>query len=164
MSAPTLTDSWPEPLVTDRDEDMLGMGGRAVFNEARTHRYLLTRIWDARQPVMTWIMLNPSTADAFADDPTIRRCVSFARRGGCGGIWVVNLFALRATDPRMLAEHADPVGACNDQFLAERGAQGSVTVAGWGAGGSLRGRSREVGKQLEAFGVPLRCLGVHQGG
>ena len=114
----------------------------AAFNEARTHRYLLARSWQPGLPVMTWIMLNPSTADAFADDPTIRRCVSFARREGCGGIVVTNLFALRATDPRELRLHSDPVGACNDQVI-DAHACGTVVVA-WGAGGNLSGRGGQV--------------------
>ena len=111
---------------------------------------------------MTWIMLNPSTADAFADDPTIRRCASFARREGCGGIKVVNLFALRATDPRELRRHPDPVGACNDRVI-DAHARGLVVVA-WGAGGALGGRDADAARILEAAGVTPVCLGVTAGG
>jgi hypothetical protein len=158
---------WPEPLVTDRDEgmlgpDMLGLGGHAVFNEARTHRYLLCRRW-SDGPVMTWIMLNPSTADAFADDPTIRRCISFARREGCGGLRVVNLFALRATNPRELRKHPDPVGPCADQMIDAQ-AGGAYTVAAWGADATAIRRGRQVGRRLIAAGVSLSCLGVTSAG
>jgi hypothetical protein len=68
------------------------------------HRYMLARIWDAgdARALLVWIMLNPSTADAYQDDPTIRRCVGFARRLGYGGIVVVNLYSWRATDPAEL--------------------------------------------------------------
>ena len=83
---------------------------------ARVYRYLLTRRWGT-VPAMVWIMLNPSTADAFAEDPTIRRCLIFAHREGCGGLTVVNLFALRSTDPKALTRHPDPVGPANDTFI-----------------------------------------------
>lgn len=152
---------WPEPLVCDRVEDLAGMVSRAAFNEARTHRYLLARSWQPDLPVMTWIMLNPSTADAFADDPTIRRCAGFARREGCGGIKVVNLFALRATDPGELRRHPDPVGPCNDRII-DAHACGIVVVA-WGAHGKYAERSSTVARILLGAGVVPACLGVTAG-
>ena len=136
--------------------------GTATLSADRTYRYLLTRRWDDG-PVMTWIMLNPSTADADTDDPTIRRCTGFARREGCGAICVVNLFALRATDPRELRTSPDPVGPDNDSFLLERTRAGSV-VAAWGSHGSLNGRSRAVAALLVAAEVPLLALGVTSSG
>jgi hypothetical protein len=160
MSAPPA--EWPELLVNDQDEDMLGLGGYAVFNEARTHRYLLRRRW-AGGPMMTWIMLNPSTADAFTDDPTIRRCISFARREGCGALSVVNLFALRATDPRELRKHPDSVGPCNDQMI-DAWTRGVRTVAAWGADATAVKRGQEVGRRLIAADVALSCLGVTSAG
>jgi hypothetical protein len=161
VTVPAL-DDWPEPLVCDTAEDLTGGVSWATFNEARTHRYLLARSWQENLPVMTWIMLNPSTADAFTDDPTIRRCVSFARREGCGGIQVVNLFALRATDPRELRSHADPVGACNDQTI-EAHTCGRVVVA-WGAHGKFAGRAMAVSRALLVTGVTPLCLGVTKDG
>jgi hypothetical protein len=136
--------------------------GTATISADGAYRYLLTRRWDDG-PVMAWIMLNPSTADAADDDPTIRRCVSFARRDGCTAITVVNLFALRAASPRVLLASGDSVGPDNDSFLLER-ARGSRVVAAWGAHGSHRGRGREVADMLTSVGVPLLCLGVTSGG
>lgn len=153
---------WPEALVCDETEDMVGGYGRAVFNEARTHRYLLERQWRAGKP-LTWVMLNPSTADAFADDPTIRRCIRFARRDGYAGIQVVNLFGLRATDPRELQMHPDPIGACNDRMLWEATEDADV-VAAWGAGGKLYGRGRTVTGNLARAGIALACLAVTKDG
>jgi len=147
-----------DQLACDYAGDMPGVSARAVFNGPRTFRYLLERRW-LPGPVMTWIMLNPSTAGAFTDDPTVRRCVSFARREGCGGVRVVNLFAFRATDPRELRTHPDPVGPCNDRFINEY-AQGSMVVAAWGAGGALSQRGFSAGRRLAAAGTPLSCLGV----
>ncbi|MFB4275778.1 DUF1643 domain-containing protein [Nonomuraea sp. MTCD27] len=97
------------------------------------YRYTLWRTWDGRLPVCGWVMLNPSTADACADDPTIRRCVGFARRWGFGGIVVRNLFAFRATSPRQLLDAADPVGPDNEEWLSRWDGVTGV-VAAWGTG------------------------------
>lgn len=72
----------------------------ATISECGRYRYRLTRRF-ADGPCATFVMLNPSTADETIDDPTIRRCRNFAIREGCGGLVVVNLFAYRATDPRL---------------------------------------------------------------
>jgi hypothetical protein len=153
--------NWPEALVCDQAEDLAGMASWAAFNESRTHRYLLGRSWQPG-PVMTFVMLNPSTADSKKDDPTIRRCVRFARREGCGGIEVVNLFALRATDPAELRLHADPVGACNDRVIGA--CAGGTVVVAWGAHGGYAGRAAEVGRILLAAGIAPVCLGVTANG
>jgi hypothetical protein len=107
-------------------------------------------------------MLNPSTADASRDDATIRRCASFSRAWGFGAMVVVNLFALRATDPRRLREAADPVGPRNDGAI--RGAAGGsdAVVAAWGRHGSLRGRDERVLDLLRDHDV--RLLGVNADG
>lgn len=82
------------------------------------YRYTLRRSWAADGPVGTFVMLNPSTADGTLDDPTIRRCVGFARTLGCASLLVVNLYAYRATDPRELRRVVDPVGPANDDAIA----------------------------------------------
>jgi len=153
-----------ELLACDQAEDLTGAASRAVFSELRTHRYLLTRNWQPDLPVMTWVMLNPSTADAFADDPTIRRCITFARREGCGGIEVVNLFALRSTDPRELRRHPDPVGPLNDEHIAGACPAGRTVVAAWGTHASLISRACTVAWMLAEAGVPLHCLGTTRQG
>ncbi len=101
------------------------------------YRYRLSREWDAAANKMTFVMLNPSTADATLDDPTIRRCIGFARRDGFGGIHVVNLYAFRATDPKDMKRATDPVGPDNDAMLrfafAMAADQGAPVIAAWGA-------------------------------
>jgi hypothetical protein len=82
---------------------------------------------------LVWIMLNPSTADAVSDDPTIRRCVSFARRWGYGGIDVYNLFALRSPSPRALETADDPVGPANDAWLDKTLKAGGPIIGAWGS-------------------------------
>lgn len=152
-----------EPLVVEADTGILSGTSEAVFSVDRVRRYVLVRLWESAPP-MTWIMLNPSTADAFADDPTIKRCKAFARREGCGGINVVNLFAHRATHPAALRRAADPVGPANDQAIEVYAREAHLVVVAWGAGGALNGRAGDVGQRLTAAGVQLRCLGITKDG
>lgn len=107
----------------------------AIISPCGTYRYHLWRRWDECLPTMVWVMLNPSTADASEDDPTIRRCIGFAKREGCGGISVRNVFALRATDPSELAKHPDPFGPENEEHLghARNVSLMTILVLGWGA-------------------------------
>ena len=108
------------------------MGSSAEFSPCLQYRYFLRRVWDDTKPLCAWVMLNPSTADAQADDPTIRKCMGFAHRWRCGGICVANLFAWRATDPDELAGVADPVGPRNETWIREA-AKCPMVVLGWGA-------------------------------
>ncbi|MEU8139034.1 DUF1643 domain-containing protein [Streptodolium elevatio] len=132
----------------------------AVLSQCGTYRYELTRHW-APGPVVGWVMLNPSTADAAADDPTIRRCTGYAKAWGYGGLVVRNLYALRATDPAELARHTDPIGPYNDAYLAECAAD-PLTVVAWGARGGDRGR--DVLALLERLGVRPYRLGATDDG
>lgn len=143
--------------------DELFYPSSAVFSTGEEYRYLLTR-QRAAGPALVFIMLNPSTADARKDDPTIRRCIRFAAREGAGVLAVVNLFALRATDPRELRRHPDPAGPRNDEFIDLWCRPGRPVIAAWGAGGGLLGRDREVATRLAAAGVSLSCLGVTRDG
>jgi hypothetical protein len=137
----------------------------AVFDSSRRYRYLLTRTWDDSCPPAVWVMLNPSTADAFTDDPTIRRCIRFAACHGAGGIIVVNLFAYRAADPAALRGAADPVGEFNDAFIRQAGQPaGRLIIAAWGAHGTLGGRADAVTGMLTAAGAHLHCLGTTRHG
>lgn len=100
------------------------------------YRYWLTRLWDSEAIPLSWIMLNPSTANAEDDDPTIKRCMGFARRLGFGGIAVWNLYAYWATDPKDLKAAGYPAGPLNDErlrFLFEwANDYDQPVVAAWG--------------------------------
>jgi hypothetical protein len=137
----------------------------AVISPCGQYRYQLTREGDftAERGPAVFIMLNPSTADASQDDPTIRRCCSFARAWGCNGILVANLYALRSTDPAALWEHADPVGPLNDYWLGRTVARAAEVVCAWGAN-AQPSRYREVAAMLVVHGVRLKCLGVTKSG
>lgn len=136
----------------------------ATFSANRTYRYLLTRTW-GDGPAAAWIMLNPSTADAFADDPTIWRVIGFSRREGCGSVAVVNLYGLRATDPAELWKHPDPVGWHGDDYLtAPARLHADLVIAAWGAGGARKGRGNHAATLLRHIGVDLQCLGTTKDG
>ena len=108
------------------------------------YRYLLTRgPADAREHVV-FVLLNPSTADQEHDDPTIRRATGFAHRLGFERLSIVNLFALRATDPRRLYRARDPVGPLNDDAIRAAVAGATMVIAAWGNHGALRGRAEQV--------------------
>jgi hypothetical protein len=142
-----------------------GVLAGAVVSPCGTYRYTLDRVWDASLPTALFIMLNPSTADASVDDPTIRRCVSFAKRMGCGALTVVNLYALRSTDPGALATHPDPVGPDNDTHIAlALGKRLGCVVAAWGAHPAANQRVDTVAALLAAHGWQVSCLGTTKGG
>jgi hypothetical protein len=136
--------------------------GSAVFSSCGRYRYRLDRSWsvDGMHPrIATFVMLNPSTADAARDDPTIRRCIQFARREHCTGLVVVNLFGWRATDPRDLAAAADPVGPDNDEHVADALVGAAIAIAGWGRFGSGP-REIAVAAIAARLGVRMRALGT----
>lgn len=134
-------------------QDLLASG--ANFSRCRRFRYTLWRRWDADRPLAMIIGLNPSTADARRDDPTIRRCICFARDWGHGSLVVTNLFAFRATYPAELKAAADPVGPRNDLWIRRMAARADIIVAAWGNHGSWLGRSERVGRMLAGR---LHCL------
>lgn len=113
--------------------DLAGFGAdrSAVISDDGLYRYRLERRW-APGFTVCWVMLNPSTADAATDDPTLRRIQGFSRRMGFGRAVVVNLYAYRATEPRDLWRAVDPVGPDNDEYLRDA-MTGHEVVAAWGA-------------------------------
>lgn len=116
----------------------------AEFSACRQYRYRLWRLWDASRPTTVFIGLNPSTADETADDPTIRRCLGYAKAWGFGRLEMLNLFAWRATDPKAMKVAADPIGPGNDDAIRAVADTGGLLVAAWGVHGTHLGRDREV--------------------
>lgn len=110
----------------------------AEFSACGSYRYALWRIWDESQPAVMWIGLNPSTADETQDDPTIRRCKAFAAAWGYGGIYMLNLFAFRATQPKVMMQAGDPIGPANYSRIAEYHEVAGLTVACWGTHGGFQ--------------------------
>lgn len=139
---------------------------RAVFDETRRFRYLLVRDWRGLfpAPMLTVCMLNPSTADENVDDPTVRRVIGFARRRGYGGVEVVNAFALRSTDPKLLYSDPSPVGPLNDKYIVTSARRSFQVLVAWGKHGAFLDRAREVATLLLATGKPIVCLGRNKDG
>lgn len=155
----------------------------ARLSDCGRYRYRLTRTWDRGLPPLGFVMLNPSTADADQDDPTIRRCVGFAKRDGFGGIDVANLYAWRATKPADLLDALDPFGhPTNVDALEDLFRFHPVVIAAWGPkyGETLkrrRHRAHVIGKSdwnpdgrievramANRHGSALLCLGTTQDG
>lgn len=153
MTRPTL---FPEPT------------GTAEISPDGVYRYSLTRTWSPSKQRICWVMLNPSKADATFNDATIRRVINFSRAWGYGSAIVVNLYALRATDPRELARHPEPIGGGNDSAIhhAVRRAATRVLVA-WGAAALPEGivqRIRDVTAIIRGAEGQPHCLGVNTDG
>jgi hypothetical protein len=137
-----------------------GLVCSAIFSPDRVWRYQLRRVWDPQLPPVAFVGLNPSTADETHDDPTVRRCIGFARRWGYGSLIMANAFAFRATDPREMMDAADPVGPDNDLHLRAIAAEAPLVVAAWGAHGVFHGRSA----QLTVLLGEVSALGLTKGG
>lgn len=155
------------PIYTaDLRRDALQSG--AVFSEDRVYRWLLWRLWGEhtkRKPrrIVAFIGLNCSTATETENDPTVTRCINYARAWGFGGMFMLNAFAFRATDPRVMKAAANPVGVDNDKFLLMYAGQVSeLVVACWGNHVTHRGRGEKMRELLA--GRTVHCLGVNKSG
>ncbi|WP_108502003.1 DUF1643 domain-containing protein [Paracoccus indicus] len=135
----------------------------ALWSPCRSYRYALTRRWDDG-PGLGIVMLNPSTADAFRNDPTVERCERRARALGFGAFRVVNLFAFCATDPRDLRKAPKAIGPLNDDVLQQAAEWSQAILCGWGVHGAHLGRAPQVESLLRATGVPLFHLGLTKAG
>ena len=136
----------------------------ATFSPCRRWRYLLWRRWDASKPAANFLMLNPSTADEVRLDPTCARARDYAERWGFGSIYITNIFAWRATDPKRMKAVADPVGRGNDAAIVRAARQSAIVVCAWGNHGGFLERSTEVLKKLKANRIALHALRVNAGG
>jgi hypothetical protein len=144
--------------------DIIGVeDSSATFSPCRAYRYTLWRRWEPRcqwSEMVAFVGLNPSTADETEDDPTIRRCIGFAKSWGFGGLVMLNLFALRATDPKVMKAHPQPIGEDNDYIMNCVARSVGGVVACWGNHGGHRNRSGNVLMILRATRKPLWHLGL----
>lgn len=157
------TSVWPDGTIS-----------RAWFSEDGTKRYMLERDWrravdgTKKNKVVTFVMLNPSTADAHKDDPTISRCSAFARRWGYDRMIVVNLFAHRATEPDvLLMKGIEPMPDDNDNnaFIFRALQESQLTIAAWGAHPAACRRDEYVTNHVvRRHGFELHCLGFTKDG
>lgn len=145
----------------------------AQLSECGTFRYYLVRRWDNSLPTLNFIMLNPSTADALEDDPTIRRCIQFAKDNGYGGIIVTNLFAFRATNPKVLLAACrenqydlDKVyGPKNHTWLCQGVASSKTVCCAWGAHKAVDFADFPgLAAIFKTMNADVRCLGTTKAG
>ena len=146
-----------------RQNDLDGIEYGAIFDINGRYRYSLWRAWSAYHPRIAFVLLNPSTADEQRNDPTIRRCMGFARAWEFGSVEVVNLFAYRATDCRELLKVRDPIGEENNRFLTQAVERCSTVALGWGTRGTLLDRDCQV-ISLLAGRKDVHCLGITKNG
>ena len=117
----------------------------AIFSDCRRYRFTLQRTWNSRKPFVAFVGLNPSTADETNDDPTVRRCIRFAESWGFGGMYMLNAFALRSTDPKELYRTDEPTGGfLNDYWIKRISSLAAITVACWGNHGRHLNRGQAV--------------------
>lgn len=156
----------PRGRQSQEKEGLPEMTGTAVFDKTRRYRYVLSREWLYGHGSCVFIMLNPSTADETVLDPTVRRCVGFAKEWGFKRIDVLNLFAWRSTDPRGLWNVEDPIGPENDQWIVKVATHQDTVqvVCAWGTHGATWGRGEHVVRRLTQEGVVLWCLDKNKGG
>lgn len=142
--------------------DLLSADSGADFSPCRNYRYALWRRWEHNAPYVMFVGLNPSTANEHEDDPTIRRCKRFAADWGYGAIYMANLFALRATDPKDMLAHNDPIGSDNDSTLIALARGAGAIVCAWGALGNHLERDERIKALLSPY--DLKCLGTTKQG
>lgn len=137
----------------------------AVYSDCEAYRYLLTRVWDPAGKKALFVMLNPSTATEVQNDPTVERCERRARALGFGAFRVTNIFAFRATDPKVMRGVADPVGPANDAAIRDSLGWADQIICAWGSHGSHLERGPTVEALMRAnTNRPLYHLGLTKKG
>lgn len=123
----------------------------AIFSSCRNYRYILWRKWDSSKPMILFIALNPSKANEYQNDPTIRRLISFSQTWNYGGFFICNLFALCSTDPKELKKSIQPkeaLGDSNDSYIVQCSELSEKIIFAWGNNGNLFDRHQEVIKMF----------------
>ena len=131
----------------------------AILSSCKKHRLQLWREWDSNLPKVLFIMLNPSTADDQQDDPTLRRCIDFAKQWGFGGLYIGNLYSFRAADPKTLLKVSKFSHRDNYKHLVTMANQCQLVVCAWGNYPVIKklGIPKNIFKYLEQN---LHCLAL----
>lgn len=150
--------------VTNTLFDVQQLETGASFSECRKYRWTLWRRWDSDLPPCVFVGLNPSTADESEDDPTIRRCIGFAKSWNLGGLIMLNAFGYRATQPKDMKAAYDPIGVDNDMAIKLTTQQtidaGGIVIAAWGSHCDEK-RESEVCRLIDR---EIHCLGRTKAG
>jgi hypothetical protein len=148
-------------------EEIDGCGAELSYDEI--YRYTLTRQWDDGKCV-AWICFNPSTATATEDDPSVRRMVGFSRMWGYGRMVLLNLYAVRSTDPKEVKRLGDnAIGPMNDYWILEAVKESREIVCAWGcsqhAPNILKRVQSVLGRITNEYPeFPINCLGYRKDG
>ena len=137
--------------------------GTAIFSIDHKYRYVLTRKW-SNNGICLFIMLNPSTADAYKFDPTVSRAYKIAKRFRLGELVVLNIFAIKGSDPYVIKEHIDPVGKYNDYYLNYYCKKAKMIIVAWGNHGSYNNRSNDVKNILLRNKKEVYCIDINISG
>jgi hypothetical protein len=140
------------------------MKSSVYFSRDKKYRYCLTRSWETYGRRLLFCMLNPSTADEFKNDPTVERCQNRAMAMGFGQLVVVNIFALRSTDPKALYKAEDPYGTENMRIIIESALSSEMVICGWGKHGSLHNHGKFVLQKLCNHGIIPHALKLNKDG
>jgi len=122
----------------------------AIISEDGKYRYSLSRIWDESKPYVLFICLNPSRANEIDDDPTLKKCIAYAKKWGYGGVKIGNLFAFRTPYPKEMFKEKYPIGPKNDYWIDRLCSKAGCVVAAWGEHGVYRERGNEVLSKLSS--------------
>ena len=136
----------------------------ATYSDCERYRYSLTRVWDADRGKISFVMLNPSTATEYQNDPTVERCERRARALGFGAFCVTNIFAWRDTDPRKMHAATDPVGPQNDAYILQAVNWADMVLAAWGSHGDHLNRGAQVQGLLHQTRAQIYHLGLTKAG
>lgn len=144
-----------------------GKLGTATFSDCSKYRYTLDRPLESYTDAIgrvSFLMLNPSTASADKNDPTVAKCCRYALAAGATELTVINIFAYRSTDPEALKTAEDPIGQGNDQYILDVVSQSTMTICAWGKHGDILNRGRALTKMLLDNGLGERLYYLHLNG
>lgn len=147
--------------------ELFGSNKSAIVSPCGRYRYRLDRTWDPGSGRIAWVMLNPSTADATDDDPTLRRVIASSQRWGFGALSVVNLFAWRSTNPHSIPLDSTAIGPDANAHIREVLAASDRVICGWGNSvPTVRRHAREsdVLDLIRDAGGSPECLGITKDG
>ncbi|SFV56482.1 hypothetical protein MNB_SV-14-19 [hydrothermal vent metagenome] len=131
-----------------------------ILSKDRKYRYFLSRVWDKTKPMVMIIGLNPSTADETEDDPTTERCISFSKSWGYGGVYMLNLFAFRSTQPKDMFNELNPIGLKNDDYIKIYSKKVDIIICAWGNNGGYKNRSQYIREEFDnLFYIKLNQTG-----
>ncbi len=134
----------------------------AHFSDCEKYRYWLRRDWDTSKPTISFLMLNPSTANEIDNDPTIERCQRRAITMGYGSMIIVNLFPFRMTDSSLLNSVDNLLGDITeaDDCILRAVQLSDMTVCGWGKHPLAATRGQSVATMLAQANLQhkIMCL------